>query len=294
MTCIELIEDFTQDYSNNRYRIVCKRKKEGDYYAGLERFLLRYYSSDRAREEKQNVYLLNVKSNSDLEKEIFQCLSYLTTFVYDKISVKRKRAIDDMRTFCITGANEKKDWKDTNEDLKDFIFYYFNSKYARLDYTTIDGTEYSLTVDTDEGKVSNYNTLLKYLIIINNDFLINKSEPGSTPIDNVKHLQGAVRLLRRSLTDSNPTLSLLNSFCILFLGTNRNENLERELIESYKEGMLGFAERENNFTKFLEIFNNYNFLLKPFSTCKLDELKNEILVQIHHDKLKKITSKYLA
>ncbi|HRH08211.1 MAG TPA: DEAD/DEAH box helicase, partial [Bacteroidia bacterium] len=244
MTCIELIEDFTQDYSNSRYRIVCKRKKEGTYYEGLERFLLRYYSENRAKEEIQNVFNINVVSNSNLEKEIFQCLSYLTTFVYDKISVKRKRAIDDMRNFCITGANDSKDWKDTNEDLKDFIFYYFNSKYARLDYKTIDDIAYSLTNDTIEGKESNQEILLKYLKIIDNDFLINKSEPGSTPIDNVKHLQGAVRLLRRSLTDSNPTLSLLNSFCIFFLGTNANENLERELIESYKEGMLGFAEQE--------------------------------------------------
>jgi superfamily II DNA helicase RecQ len=293
MTCIELIEDFTQDYSKNQYRIVCKRKKEGKYYEGLERFLLRYYSEDRAKEEIQNVYIINVISKSELEKEIFQCLSYLTTFVYDKISVKRKRAIDDMRTFCITGANESKDWKDTNEDLKDFIFYYFNSKYARLDYKTIDGNEYSLTIDTDEGKESNHKTLIKYLKIIDNDFLINKSEPGSTPIDNVKHLQGAVRLLRRSLTDSNPTLSLLNSFCIFFLGTNNNENLEREVIESYKDGMLGFAERENDLANFWEIFNNYNLILKPFSDGKLAELKNEISVKIHQNKFKKITSKYL-
>lgn len=294
MTCIDLIDDFTQDYSNNRYRIVCKRKKEGDYYKGLERFLLRYYSEDRAREEIQNVFILNIQSESDLEKEIFQCLSYLTTFVYDKISVKRKRAIDDMRTFCITGANESKDWKDTNEDLKDFIFYYFNSKYARLDYLTMDGVVYSLTIDTDEGKESNYKTLIKYLKIIDNDFLINKSEPGSTPIDNVKHLQGAVRLLRRSLTDSNPTLSLLNSFCIFFLGTNNNENLEREVIESYKDGMLGFAERENDLANFWEIFNNYNLLVMPYSNGKLAELKAEITVKIHHEKFKKITSKYLV
>ncbi|HRH02323.1 MAG TPA: DEAD/DEAH box helicase [Bacteroidia bacterium] len=294
MTCIELIEDFTQDYSNSRYRIVCKRKKEGTYYEGLERFLLRYYSENRAKEEIQNVFNINVVSNSNLEKEIFQCLSYLTTFVYDKISVKRKRAIDDMRNFCITGANDSKDWKDTNEDLKDFIFYYFNSKYARLDYKTIDDIAYSLTNDTIEGKESNQEILLKYLKIIDNDFLINKSEPGSTPIDNVKHLQGAVRLLRRSLTDSNPTLSLLNSFCIFFLGTNANENLERELIESYKEGMLGFAERENNLANFWHIFNKYNLLLKPFSSGKLDELMEEITVKIHHNKFKKITSKYLA
>lgn len=297
MTCIELIEDFTQDYVNNRYRIVCKRKKEGEYYKGLERFLLRYYSEDRAKEEIQNVFNIEVKSNSELEKEIFQCLSYLTTFVYDKISVKRKRAIDDMRTFCITGANEEKDWKETNEDLKDFIYYYFNSKYARRDYQTVDGQDYSIMIDTNEGKESNDKILFKYMKIIEKDFLENKSEPGSTEIDNVKHLQGAVRLLRRSETDNNPTLALLNSFCILFLGTNNNENLEKEVVESYKDGMIEFAkraDRENKLTEFWNWYYEYNEKIKSFSTNKLDELKIEIISSIHHDKFKKITSKYLG
>ena len=294
MTCIELIEDFTQDYYNSRYRIVCKRKKEGDYYKGLERFLLRYYSEDRAKEEIQNVYFINVISKSELEKEIFQCLNYLTTFVYEKISVKRKRAIDDMRTFCITGANESKDWKETNEDLKDFIFYYFNSKYARLDYSTIDGYEYSLTIDTDEGKKSNHETLFKYLKIIDKDFLIYKSEPGSTPIDNIKHLQGAVRLLRRSLTDSNPTLSLLNAFCLFYLDSRGNDNLNSELISSYLEGMSEFESRINNSVGFWALFDKYNEIIGQFSNKKqLLELKTEVSLIIHARELKNITKKYL-
>lgn len=295
MTCIGLIEDFTQDYANNKYRIVSKGKKEGKYYTGLEQFLLRYYSVDRAHEEIETVYNIDVRSSSNLEKEIFQCLSYLTTFVYDKISVKRKRAIDDMRTFCITGIDDSKDWKEINEELKDFIYYYFNSKYARIDYQTIDKEDYSLMNETDEGKESNKEILFKYLKIIDDDFLLNKSEPGSTQNDNVKHLQGAVRLLRRSVQGlSNPTLSLLNSFCIFFLGTNNNENLENEVIESYKEGMLGFAEREKELVNFWELFAKYNQILKPFSNSKLDKLKDEITLKIHNNKFKIITSKYLG
>lgn len=287
MTCIELIEDFTQDYANDRYRIVSKRKKEGAYYNGLEQFLLRYYSIDRAKEEIKSVYNISVTSESELEKEIFQCLSYLTAFVYDKISVKRKRAIDDMRTFCITGADDKKDWKETNEELKDFIYYYFNSKYAKSDYIADNGEEYSITIDTDGGKISDKELLFKYLKVID------KEVEYGTPIDNVKHLQGAVRIIRRSLTDSNPTLSLLNSFCIFFLGTNNNDNLKKEVIESYKEGMLGFAEREKELINFWILFEKYNQILKPFSDNKLKELKDEITIKIHNNKFKNITTKYI-
>ena len=287
MTCIELIEDFTQDYANNRYRIVSKRKSEDAYYKGLKRFLNRYYSFDRAEEEIKKVYQINVKSEIKLEREIFQCLSFLTTFVYDKISVKRKRAIDDMRTFCITGANDSKDWKETNEELKDFIFYYFNSKYAKRDYVAANGEDYSLTNDTKDGTISADWILFKYLKIINDDV------EGGTPIDNVKHLQGAVRLLRRSLTDENPTLSLLSSFCIFFLGTNNNENLEIEVLKSYEEGMIRFSEREEDLVNFWKLFDKFNKILEPFSGMKLKELKAEIMLKVHNNEINNLATKYL-
>ena len=287
MSCIDLIEDFTQDYANNRYRIVSRRKSDGSYYEGLKSFLKRYYSADRAEQEIKKVYQIKVKSEIILEKEIFQCLSFLTTFVYDKVSVKRKRAIDDMRTFCITGANDSKDWKETNEELKDFIFYYFNSKYAKRDYVADNGEDYSLTNDTNDGKDSADWILFKYLKIINDDV------EGGTPIDNVKHLQGAVRLLRRSLTDENPTLSLLSSFCIFFLGTNNNVNLELEVLRSYEEGMIGFSEREEVLLNFWEVFDKYNKILEPFSGVTLKELRAEIMLKVHNNEINNIAAKYL-
>ena len=248
---------------------------------------MRYYSADRAEQEIKKVYQIKVKSEIILEKEIFQCLSFLTTFVYDKISVKRKRAIDDMRTFCITGANDSKDWKETNEELKDFIFYYFNSKYAKRDYVADNGEDYSLTNDTNDGKDSADWILFKYLKIINDDV------EGGTPIDNVKHLQGAVRLLRRSLTDENPTLSLLSSFCIFFLGTNNNVNLELEVLRSYEEGMIGFSEREEVLLNFWEVFDKYNKILEPFSGVTLKELRAEIMLKVHNNEINNIAAKYL-
>ncbi|MFZ3563916.1 hypothetical protein [Tenacibaculum finnmarkense] len=123
--------------------------------------------------------------------------------------------------------------------------------------------------------------------------MIDEKVEYGTPIDNLKHLQGAVRIIRRSLTDSNPTLSLLNSFCIFFLGTNNNENLKKEVIESYKEGMLDFAEREKDLIHFWELFKKYNEILTPFSDTKLSELKEEITLKIHRNKFKKIASKYI-
>jgi superfamily II DNA helicase RecQ len=290
MCCIDLIDDFTQNYSQKHFRIVTKRKADGEYYKGLENFLLRYYSVARAARE------ITLAKQYKGENEIHKCLSYLTEFIYEKIAVKRKRAIDDMRNFCIQGIDRKKDWKDVNEDLKDFIYYYFNSKYAQDEYETENGEQFSLTTDTDKGKISSFNILFKYLRVIDDDVY---GSSGS-PRDNVKHLQGAVRLIRRSLTDNNPALAMLNAFCIAYLGTNNNEDLEQELENSFKEGYRDFSSHTSDkdvFYKNIEEFNeklkashiiNSNKLLKTMKEWAL-----ECELELHQNWLNNFTKSYI-
>jgi len=290
MTCIELIEDFTQDYKNNRYRIVSRRKAEGEYYNGLNRFLLRYYNPARATLELNKAKQYKIKEDPvyKIKNEIYRCLAYLTEFVYEKISEKRKRAIDDMRNFCIAGIDESKDWKVRNEELKDFIYYYFNSKYAKEDYITENGEPYSLTIDTDRGKTSSSQIVFKYLKVTEDELV-----GVGTPIDNVKHLQGAVRLIRRSLTDKNPALSLLNAFCLFFLGTNNNENLLQELEDSYKDGMIELNQQADTPNEFWSFFDQFNDAIAPFSDDDmLKRLAVEISLTLHGEYLNDITKKY--
>lgn len=240
MCCIGLIDDFTEDYGSKRYRVVAIRKKDGDYYRSLQSFLERYYTKERAELEISKVP--SYKGNNEVQK----CLGYLTEFIYDKIAVKRKRAIDDMRNFCMTGLG--KDWLLANEDLKDDIYYYFNSKYAREGYRTEESDlPFSLTDDTERGKVSSYGILFKYLRVIDEDVIGN-----SSPKDNIKHLQGAVRLIRKSLTDTNPALDLLNVFCLLYLKVGNNKNLQYELKECYQNGYIEFYHRTEDKNEFYQ------------------------------------------
>ncbi len=266
MTCTGVVDDFTQDYPNKRFRIVTKRKEDGGYYQYLKDFLMRYYSIERAEEEIQKVPHLKGSN------EIHKCLGYLTEFIYDKIEVKRKRAIDDIRNFCIQGINDNKNWLETNEELKDFIYYYFNSKYAKDDYETENGEPFSLTSDTDFGKESSIEILMKYLRVVNDDVY---GSSGS-PKDSIKHLQGAVRLIRRSLTDKNPALAMLNAFCIAYLGTNNNDVLEKELEISYKEGYRDFYSLSTDKELFYE--NIKTFIQK----LKLNYISKKILKEMHN------------
>ena len=187
---------------------------------------MRYYSEDRAENEVEKASVRKGKN------EIHKCLGYLTEFVYDTVVTKRKRAIDDIRSFCLTGIDQKKDWKEINEDLKDEIFFYFNSKFAREGYHADNGEPFSLYDDIIKDKKEDFATLFKYMRVMDEDVM----GTSGSPKDNIKHLRGAVRLIRRSDVD-NPILPLLHVFSLLVLkranDVNSKIEIERDFIEGY-------------------------------------------------------------
>lgn len=241
LCCIGVVSDYTQDYGNKQYEIKATRKADGEYYRGLQRFLERYYTPERAAEE------VGIARNYMGQNEVHRCLAYLTHFIYDKIAAKRYRAIQDMERFCQQAVDSQKSWLEVNEDLKDTLYYYFNSRYAREGYT-INGHPYSLTDDTERGRNASFDILFKYMRVVDDDLL----EVGSTQKDSIKHLHGAVRLIRRAVTDDNPALDLLNVFCLLYSGTGGNENLRDELVESYMQGYSEFYKRTPDKKEFYE------------------------------------------
>jgi len=287
MCCIGFVEDYTQDYGGRYFLIKMVRRPDGGYYEALKRFLMRYYAEERADE------IVGQVPGFRGENEIQKCLGYLTEFVYDKIAVKRKRAMDDMRLFCSTGAGEDSDWREVNEDLKDFIYYYFNSKYANDEYVADTGEPFSLKVDTDTGKRSSFEIVMKYLRVVDDDLI----GAGGTPIDNVKHLQGAVRLIRRALTDYNPALALLNFFCLTQLGTHNSEALEEEMAEDYRRGLLSFmdeAESKEQLWRFFTDFHEKVWRLPHrYDLSKFEDITNEVIANAHLSALGEFAESYL-
>ena len=293
MTCIGLLDDFTKDFANKKFRIIAKRKNEGGYYFGLRNFLLRYYTPERADFELAKAKaILNIDlTQPEIIQEIYRCLSYLTEFVYDKISEKRKRAIDDMRNFCVEGAFESESWLLRNEKLKDFIFFYFNSKYAKTDYVTDHGEPYSLVVDTEEGKVSAPWITEKYIQVALDENVVGIS----TPLDNIKHLYGAIRLISRSLTDRNPSLELLEAFCLVYLGFKKNENLKNQFQLRFSEGMIEMYNRINDLDTFWAFYTDFCSNTKPLlEKEKMTRIMEETTFLIHNSELKNLTEKYLT
>ena len=269
--------------------MVSYKKSDGQYYAALEKYLRRYYTVERAAE------LVSEVPSYKGENEIHKCLGFLTHFIYDKIAVKRKRAIDDMFAFCVHGVDANKDWKAINEELKDELYFYFNSKYARREYRTERGEQFSLLVDTDEGKRSSWETVLKFMQVVDNQWISKNSEAGSTQNDNAKHLYGAVRLIRRDAKEINPTIDLLGAFCLMFLGTNNNHLLQKELEDLYISGMKEFY-RQNDRILFwehiFEVFNN-NPNVSAYFANNGGLLKSAAMLEIHKYELSNIKNNYI-
>lgn len=288
MCCVGIIDDYTRDYQNRQFRIVTKRRSDDDYFRHLKLFLMRYYTDERADVEMRKAY--EYRGDNAMQK----CLGYITEFVYNKIAKKRERAISDMESFCQQAVNSKTDWIETNEDLKDFIYFYFNSKFARDNYIAENGEPYSLTADTEHGKRSSYDILFKYMNVVDDDIV---GSSGS-PKDNIKHLQGAVRLIRRSLTDSNPALDLLNVFCLLYLNVQDNKNLQEETRNSFKNGYKEFKARTTGYQDFydkMELFTQRLLEKGAVTTDQLEPLekwKLEVEAELQLDWLKEFKKQY--
>ena len=207
MCVIGLIDDFTEDYSKRTFRITTICQDESEYLEHLRLYYRKYYSTERVES-----MMGEVRKLANTEGVIMACLKHLTSFIYKSIADKRARGILDMEQFCNMAISSKKDWKETNEELKDFIYYYFNSKYAREGFVTYDSNlqqdvPFSLKDDTShdiysEDKITSFELVRKYMRVVD--------------------------------AEMNPVLNLLNVFCILYLGQEANEMLEDELYNDYK------------------------------------------------------------
>jgi superfamily II DNA helicase RecQ len=188
------IEDYTVDFGAKTFN-VRRANNTIDFQKRLGEYLLRYYSENRVTELLKDFD--SRKGKNDLQR----ALSYLIDFVYDEVERKRLEGINSMIAACEEGR------ANGNEALKQYIFYYFSSKYARKNYQE-NGKNCSLNDRTNEGRNESQAIFVEFAILA-----------GST-IDNLKHLRGAtMRLL--AAQPQNTCLRLLRAFAIFSLDSRR-------------------------------------------------------------------------
>ena len=241
----------------------------------------KYYSTSRVESEIRK--LEYEPGDTTLQK----CLFFLTRFVYKEIEEKRRNALDTMILACQTGLQEN-----GNEELKDFIYLYFNSKYAKLVHE-IDGVNYSLTEDTMNATDYTIDTIWKFI-----DATI--EDPSGAQKDNTKHLRGAtIRLLRTGQT--NAALLLLKAYSLFVLGTGVNESLAVEARNSMLLGLkmlrqkyteLSYEQLDQIVQKYkMKIIDNGDEQIKL--NQELDSIIDQFYIGIHNDWLDNFNKKYL-
>ena len=298
MCIIGLIDDFTEEYARRNdgswykiFRVTTICQEESEYYKHLRLYYRKYYSVERV----ENM-IAEVQTLAHTDGVIMACLKHLTSFIYKSIADKRARGILDMEQFCNMAISSKQDWKETNEELKDFIYYYFNSKYAREGFVTYDSklqqdVPFSLKDDTNhdvhsEDEITSFDLVRKYMRVVDSEIVNNDSQ-----MDNIKHLQGAVRLIRRAIAEMNPVLNLLNVFCILYLGLEANEMLEEELYNDYKAVYIQYLSDSNS-----TLIDEFTQLLVKHAALKdkeyIDKIQLAIQLEEHVNELINISKKY--
>ena len=282
MCIIGLIDDFTEEYARRNdgswykiFRVTTICQEESEYYQHLRLYYRKYYSAERVER-----MIAEVQALAHTDGVIMACLKHLTSFIYKSIADKRVRGILDMEQFCNMAISSRQDWKETNEELKDFIYYYFNSKYAREGFVTYDSNlqqdvSFSLKDDTNhdvhsEDEITSFGLVRKYMRVVDAEIVNNDSQ-----MDNIKHLQGAVRLIRRAIAEMNPVLNLLNVFCILYLGQETNEMLEDELYDDYKAVFIQYMDQGRR-----DLIEEFTQLLVRHEALKDEEYINKIQLAI--------------
>lgn len=256
MSCMGLLKDYTIDY-NTKQRTCVFVKAELDFYIKkISRYLERYLSETTTNKEIDKLKERLLDKTSTVNK-ITECLYFLTEFSYEQVAKKQKRALDEIEKLMMESVGERDKFKQ-NIYIKEFIYFYFNAKYARPDYK-VDGQDFSLLNDSETGKKSTWELVKKYTE------QILKKDTG-TPNNNYKHLVGSCRKISSGMVDieykKEWSLKLINSYALYCINAPSYTNNGND---SFYNGLKIFYESEychSRYSTFKQYFDEYIESLK--------------------------------
>lgn len=277
LSTIGVIDDYTIDFNSKTYTILATRKSDQQYFENLEKYIRKYYSEVRTKQEV-------LKARQFEGATIIQkCLFFLTDFVYREIEKKRFEGIGVMKEACIIGK------ENGGIAFKEFVDLYFNSKYARKGYE-VNGQNKSLTDRTDEGRLQNIEWVWEFIDVLKEDI-------SGSEIDNIKHLRGACVKLLIPQPD-NAVFHLLKSFCIFILEPESIKFME-EASNSFMKGFFEFQkEKSLSFDKVIIYAEKFSQYVLQFSTHPgiqeiMNNQVNNLSIRIHSDWLEAFNNKFL-
>ncbi|GAB4286651.1 MAG: hypothetical protein Kow0098_02130 [Ignavibacteriaceae bacterium] len=272
LSIIGIIDEYEVNYRTHTYTIKGKRKSDEQIRQSLKQYLLKYYSENKVNEE------FNIIDNIDLDNYLYRVLRYLINFIYAEIGKKRRQAINDMKFACQYRLQT------SNVEFKDYIYYYFNSKYARQNYE-------------EEG----FNKSLYDRILIDgrDDIELVREFVGymESQINNFRHLRGAcIKLLQ--LRPESFSINLLKAFSILSI-EQKNPVLLEDGIQSMLTGFTIYLETLRPYGKeYFSVVNEFLDELHKSTNGNIDEKLIQaielIKLKYHSNWLNKFNNKFLV
>lgn len=277
MHSMGLLEDYTIDYRSGLYHCrFIKRASIENYIGKIQKFLSRYLSENAVNNKIEKLEnWLNKSLDRPLIGQILQCLYFLTDFSYRVVADKRKEATDEMDRVVRESLDASKissykaglngkfpnvsDALVQNFFIKNEIYYYFNAKYARIDYQ-FEGKPYSLYSDINNvlyggNKTTDLKQVLnKYLDVL---------KEGAAQQNNYKHMIGSCRKLNQNLLlaedkENDWLLRLLRGFSMFCVN---NTSYNQEAISFVEVGFLKLFHDtkycNKNYNKIAPIFEGY-------------------------------------
>lgn len=191
LSLVGVVGDYTADYNKKLFNVQICRRSDAEYINVLLSYVSRFMSREETTAVPSDIRARRGQSVTQ------KCLSYLISFVYDRIQERRKQAIESMEQASILGAFPNKDLQkdraQCREDFRSYVMSYFDSRY------TPDLRRFMYEYDSS--------LVVRYL-----------KEIGGDP-DSAKHLLGSCRRLREE-NPRNAALLVLQGFAELVLGYN--------------------------------------------------------------------------
>lgn len=314
LVCAGIVEDWTVDFNQKMYTLTIRKKRPEEYVVALFDYVRRYHAEQRALDEVLACFGAKLKNNgealskdnldlpnSDIKNVLTKSLDFLIDFAYQEVAAKRRRAIGDMVEACNEyWDKESKEKGAGNFALKEWIYLYFNSKYARAGYEAKLGrkTPAGISVNfslLDDNKNAGKNGLLFERLLQYLD-LMDWDTSGSNN-DNIKHLRGAATRLLRDQTD-NASLKLLKAFTLFVLASD-NPVLYQEAEQACTEGFIAFTKDDLKAVETLiRQYREQTIKYMPEKGREkvrqfLDNLSNTLLLNHHLDWLKTFNTQFL-
>lgn len=283
LSTIGIIDDYEVLFNEKVFILYATRKTDEQYIANLRSYIEQYYSDQIAENEIKK--LANYQGST-----IKKCLHFLIDFVYREIAQKRKLAIDTMKQACLEGLKDngtEETRLNGSKTFREFLDYYFRSKYARKGYQE-NGQNQSLSDRTTSGRMQSPEWVWEFIKITKGN------------IENLKHLRGAcLRMLQDQ--PQNATLLLLKSFAVFILeADNINSEIMNDAIENFSRGVenfeVNFKSSEKVKDDFLDKYKEYllEYSKNPNIQNVIDEVINGYRLHKLLSSIKKINNKYLT